>query len=54
MNDQEKTLMYKTSFILGKDTRMMNLNDIIDELVRIIELKTKDDRGSFRFLEDKG
>ena len=39
MSDQEKTLMYKTSIILGKDTKMMKLNDIIDELIRIIELE---------------
>ncbi|MDN3016940.1 hypothetical protein PH210_12105 [Paenibacillus sp. BSR1-1] len=41
MNDQEKTLMYKTSIILGKETKMMKLNDIIDELIRLIELGDK-------------
>ncbi|MEH7484171.1 hypothetical protein V7157_24495 [Neobacillus drentensis] len=43
MSDQEKILLYKTSIILRKDTSMMKLNDIIDELVRVIESKTKDD-----------
>ncbi|WP_274521044.1 hypothetical protein [Neobacillus niacini] len=43
MSDQEKNLMYKTSNILKKDTSMMKLNDIIEELVRVIESKTKDE-----------
>ena len=43
MSDQEKILMYKTSNILKKDTSMMKLNDIIDELVRVIESRTKDE-----------
>ncbi|MEH7014793.1 hypothetical protein V7087_28995 [Neobacillus niacini] len=44
MSDQEKILLYKTSSILRKDTSMMKLNDIIEELVRVIESKTKDDK----------
>lgn len=43
MTEQEKDLLQKTSIILRKDTSQMNLNDIIDELVRVIELKTIDD-----------
>ncbi|MEH7376632.1 hypothetical protein [Neobacillus drentensis] len=43
MSDQEKILLYKTSIILRKDTSMMKLNDIIDELVRVIESKMKVD-----------
>ncbi|WHZ05172.1 hypothetical protein QNH48_11370 [Neobacillus sp. YX16] len=42
MREQEEILIYKTSNILRKDTSMMKLNDIIEELVRIIESKTKD------------
>jgi len=40
---QEKTLLYKTSIILKKDTSRMNLNDIIDELVRVVESKKWED-----------
>ena len=43
MTDQEKTLLYKTSIILKKDTSRMNLNDIIDELVRVVESKKWED-----------
>lgn len=46
MNKQEKTLLYKTSSILGKDTSLMRLNDIIEELVHVIESKTIDDKLS--------
>lgn len=42
VREQEEILIYKTSNILRKDTSMMKLNDIIEELVRIIESKTKD------------
>lgn len=41
MSEQEKKLLYKSSIILGKDTSQMRLNDIIDELVCVIESKTK-------------
>ncbi|MDN3016868.1 hypothetical protein PH210_11740 [Paenibacillus sp. BSR1-1] len=41
MSEQEELLLYKTSNILKKDTSMMNLNDIIEELVQIIELNVK-------------
>ncbi|MEH6955335.1 hypothetical protein [Neobacillus drentensis] len=44
MSEQERTLLYKTSSILRKDTSIMSLNDIIEELVHVIESKTKDDR----------
>lgn len=44
MSEQEKTLLFKTASILRKDTSIMRLNDIIEELVHVIELKTKDDR----------
>ncbi|TWD89606.1 hypothetical protein FB550_1263 [Neobacillus bataviensis] len=44
MSEQEKALLYKTSSILRKDTSNMSLNDIIEELVLVIESKTKDDR----------
>ncbi|MFP7296334.1 hypothetical protein [Neobacillus niacini] len=44
MNKQEKTLLYKTSSILGKDTSLMTLNDIIEELVHVIESKTKENK----------
>ncbi|WP_180230169.1 hypothetical protein [Bacillus sp. AFS073361] len=44
MSDQEKTLIYKTSNILRKDTSIMRLNDIIEELVHVIESKTEDVR----------
>jgi hypothetical protein len=39
VSEQEKKLIYKTSNILKKDTSMMTLNDIIEELVCIIESK---------------
>ncbi|WP_257009246.1 hypothetical protein [Bacillus sp. 7884-1] len=42
MSEKEEILIYKTSNILRKDTSMMKLNDIIEELVRIIESKTKE------------
>jgi hypothetical protein len=42
VSEKEKILIYKTSNILRKDTSMMKLNDIIEELVQIIECKTKD------------
>ncbi|MDP4125752.1 MAG: hypothetical protein Q8912_02255 [Bacillota bacterium] len=37
MSEHEEILMCKTSFILGKDTSQMKLNDIIEELVKVIE-----------------
>ncbi|MEH7249252.1 hypothetical protein V7114_21050 [Neobacillus niacini] len=40
MTEQEKLLIYKTSFILNKDTSQMKLNDIIEELIDVIESKT--------------
>jgi hypothetical protein len=43
MSGKEETLLLKTSNILGKDTSMMKLNDIIEELVRIIESETMDE-----------
>jgi hypothetical protein len=39
MTEQEKLLIYKTSFILNKDTSQMKLNDIIEELIHVIESK---------------
>lgn len=42
MNEQEEILMLKTSTILRKDTSMMKLNDIIEELVHIIESNNTD------------
>jgi NADPH-dependent 7-cyano-7-deazaguanine reductase QueF len=39
MTEQEKMLLYKTSFILRKDTSQMKLNDIIDELIHVLESK---------------
>jgi DNA-directed RNA polymerase delta subunit len=44
VSNQEQTLIDKTSFILEKDTSKMKLNDIIEELVRVIESTKKDDR----------
>ena len=44
MSEQEKTLLYKTSSILRKDTSIMSLNDIIEELIHVIESKTNYDR----------
>ncbi|WP_256358173.1 hypothetical protein [Bacillus sp. sid0103] len=43
MSGKEEILLLKTSNILRKDTSMMKLNDIIEELVRIIESNTKDE-----------
>ncbi|MEH7417975.1 hypothetical protein V7266_22120 [Neobacillus drentensis] len=43
MSEKEKSLLYKTSSILRKDTSHMSLNDIIEELVQVIESLTKDD-----------
>jgi len=54
MSDQEKILMYKTSNILKKDTSMMKLNDIIDELVRVIESRTKDEWLDSKRIMEKG
>jgi hypothetical protein len=45
VSEKEEILLYKTSNILRKDTSMMKLNDIIEELVCIIESKTKDDES---------
>ncbi|WP_302621318.1 hypothetical protein [Bacillus sp. FJAT-27225] len=39
MTEQEKVLIEKTSTILGRNTSSMKLNDIIEQLVRIIETK---------------
>ena len=44
MSEQEETLICKTSIILGKDTRQMTLNDIIQELIHVIETKTNGDK----------
>jgi hypothetical protein len=44
MSDQEEVLLLKTSSILKKDTSMMKLNDIIQELVNVIESKSEVDR----------
>lgn len=46
MSDQEEILLYKTSQILNKDTSMMRLNDIIEELVNIIELNVKNSENT--------
>ncbi|WP_423801880.1 hypothetical protein [Neobacillus sp. SAB-20_R2A] len=46
MSDQEEILLYKTSLILNKDTSMMRLNDIIEELVNIIELNNKNSKAA--------
>ncbi|MBS4211642.1 MULTISPECIES: hypothetical protein [Neobacillus] len=46
MSDQEEILLYKTSRILNKDTSMMRLNDIIEELVNIIELNAKNSKNT--------
>lgn len=43
MSEQEEILLLKTSKILRKDTSMMKLNDIIEELVHIIETNKKAD-----------
>lgn len=42
MSEQEEILIHKTSTILRKDTSMMKLNDIIEELVCIIEEKKEE------------
>jgi hypothetical protein len=44
MSEQERTLLYKTSSILRKDTSSLSLNDKIEDLVHVIESKTKDVR----------
>jgi hypothetical protein len=44
MSDQEEVLLLKTSSILKKDTSMMKLNDIIQELVNVIESKSEVDK----------
>ncbi|WP_413301083.1 hypothetical protein AA0X95_20410 [Bacillus sp. 1P10SD] len=44
MNEKEEILQHKTSIILNKDTCMMTLNDIIEELVCLIESNTKDEK----------
>lgn len=44
LSEQEKILQHKTSVILGKDTSSMPLNNIIEELVKVIELETHDDK----------
>ncbi|MED4225503.1 hypothetical protein [Neobacillus cucumis] len=41
MSEHEEMLICKTSFILGKDTSQMKLNDIIEELVKVIDKKLK-------------
>nr|WP_263324359.1 hypothetical protein [Neobacillus sp. Marseille-Q6967] len=41
MSEKEEILLQKTSLILSKDTSQMKLNDIIEELVRVIESQTK-------------
>ncbi len=46
MTEQEKNLCYKTTIILGKDTSRMRLNDIIEELVYVIEQKSKIKTGN--------
>ncbi|MDQ1003313.1 hypothetical protein QFZ28_003713 [Neobacillus niacini] len=46
MSEQEEILLLKTSNILKKDTSMMKLNDIIDELVSIIESNSEVDKSN--------
>lgn len=46
VSKQEEILIYKTSSILKKDTSMMKLNDIIEELVKIIESNTEVEMSS--------
>jgi hypothetical protein len=41
MTEKEKGLASETSRILGKDTRKMNLVDIIAELVTVIDTQEK-------------
>lgn len=45
MSEQEEILLHKTSSILRKDTSMMKLNDIIEELVNIIESNSEVDKS---------
>jgi hypothetical protein len=47
MSDQEEVLLLKTSSILKKDTSMMKLNDIIQELVNVIESKSEVDKKNW-------
>jgi hypothetical protein len=44
VSEKEIELHYKTSTFLGKDTRSMTLNEIIEGLVNIIETKIKNDK----------
>jgi hypothetical protein len=46
VSEQEEILLLKTSNILKKDTSMMKLNDIIDELVSIIESNSEVDKSN--------
>ncbi|MFS0778166.1 hypothetical protein ABC255_19465 [Neobacillus sp. 3P2-tot-E-2] len=46
MSDQEEILLLKTSSILKKDTSMMKLNDIIQELVNVIESNSEIDTNN--------
>jgi hypothetical protein len=46
MSDQEEILLLKTSSILKKDTSMMKLIDIIQELVKVIESKSEVDKNN--------
>jgi hypothetical protein len=43
VSEKEEILLIKTSSILKKDTSMMKLNDIIEELVTIIESNSEAD-----------
>ena len=45
MSEKEEILLLKTSSILKKDTSMMKLNDIIEELVNIIETNLEADQS---------
>jgi flagellin-specific chaperone FliS len=46
VSEKEEILLLKTSTILKKDTSMMKLNDIIEELVSIIELNSGVDKNN--------
>jgi hypothetical protein len=46
VSEKEEILLLKTSNILKKDTSMMKLNDIIEELVSIIESSSQVDKGN--------
>ncbi|MFJ5761470.1 hypothetical protein ACIQAA_20650 [Neobacillus sp. NPDC093182] len=46
MSNQEEILLLKTSSILKKDTSMMRLNDIIQELVNVIESNSEVDKNN--------